>query len=101
MSAVLQDCEYAMGAIMTPISPIDAAPCAGAPQADTRLRQADIFTVQADRQAAQSDTPKAQADTKSRQADTFAHKPTSFAPGLCNTRSMSRANTQLTGTNHG
>ena len=94
MIAVLQDCEYAMGAIMTPISPIDAAPCAAA-------SQADIFTVQADRQAAQSDTPKAQADTKSRQADAFAHKPTSFASGLCNTRSMSRANTQLTGTNHG
>ena len=101
MSAVLQDCEYAMGAIMTPISPIDAAPCAAAPQADTRLRQADIFTVQADRQAAQSDTPKAQADTKSRQADACAHKPTSFASGLCNTRSMSETKREIPETNHG
>jgi len=101
MITVLQSCDYAMGSIMNPISPIDAARCAGAPQADTRLGQADIFTVQADGQAAQNDSQKAQADTKSRQADAFAPKPTSFALGLCNTRSMSRANTQQTGTNHG
>ncbi|MGR3640414.1 hypothetical protein [Alterinioella nitratireducens] len=63
---------------------------AGASQADTRHAQADNSGGQAVTRPAQADADMRHADACRPQADADRHKPTSFAPGQCNTRSMSR-----------
>ena len=63
---------------------------AGESQADTSPAQADNSGGQAVTRPAQANADMRHADARRPQADADRHKPTSFAPGRCNTRSMSR-----------